>query len=120
MAKELLFKLSGSVHSAAPVKLERKKLYGWTDTVATDKDGEVCVSAYLSPEDSLIIPSGGLKQAAVDADGRWVDKSEMIAYGEDEQTELPAGVLRSSTSLVRRPTKITRLITMFLPIFPQD
>ena len=94
MAKELLFKLSGSVHSAAPVKLERKKLYGWTDTVATDKDGEVCVSAYLSPEDSLIIPSGGLKQAAVDADGRWVDKSEMIAYGEDEQTELP--VLPSS------------------------
>lgn len=42
MAKELIFKLSGSDFAAAPVKLERKKIYGWTDTVATDKNGDVC------------------------------------------------------------------------------
>ena len=70
MAKELIFKLSGADYSAAPVKLERKKIYGWTDTVATDRDGDVCQSAYLSPDDSLIIPSGGLKQATVDDNGR--------------------------------------------------
>lgn len=40
MARELIFKLGGSDYGAAPVKLERKKIYGWTDTVATDKDGK--------------------------------------------------------------------------------
>ena len=94
MAKELVFKLSGIDFTAAPVKLERKKVYGWTDTVATDKDGEECLSAYLSPDDSLVIPSGGLKQATIDNDGRWIDKSELIAYSEDGENILP--VLASS------------------------
>ena len=46
MAKELMFKLGGADYGAAPVKLERKKIYGWTDTVATDKDGNVCAILY--------------------------------------------------------------------------
>ena len=94
MAKELIFKLFDTWFAATPVKLERKKVYGWTDTVATDKDGEECVSAYLSPDDSLVIPSGGLKQATIDNDGRWIDKSELIAYSEDGENILP--VLASS------------------------
>ena len=94
MAKELIFKLAGTDYAAAPVKLERKKIYGWTSLVATDRAGGVCESAYLSPDDSLIIPSGGLKQATVDSEGRWVDKSELKAYSEDGEQELP--VLPSS------------------------
>ena len=89
MAKELIFQLSGTAFPASPVKLERKKIYGWTDTVATDRDGEVCKSAYLSPDDSLIIPAAGLKLATVDAEGRWVDKSELKAFSEDGEHELP-------------------------------
>ena len=90
MAKELVFKLAGADYGAAPVKLERKKIYGWTNTVATDKAGDVCSSAYLSPDDALIIPSGGLKQATVDEAGRWVDKSELTAYSEDGKEVLPS------------------------------
>lgn len=90
MAKELIFKLSGADYNAAPVKLERKKIYGWTDTVATDKNGDVCGSAYLSPDDALIIPSGGLKQAVVNEEGRWIEKSELIAYDEEGSKVLPA------------------------------
>jgi len=89
MAKELQFKLNGADYGAAPVKLERKKIYGWTDTVATDRSGEVCSSAYLSPDDALIIPSGGLKQATVNEEGRWVEKSELVAYSEDGSKALP-------------------------------
>ena len=88
MAKELIFSLAGTDYGAAPVKLERKKVYGWTNTVATDRSGNVCGSAYLSPDDALIIPSGGLKQAVIDDEGRWVEKSELTAYDEDEQTVL--------------------------------
>ena len=88
MAKELIFSLAGTDYGATPVKLERKKVYGWTNTVATDRSGEVCGSAYLSPDDALIIPSGGLKQAVVDDEGRWVEKSELTANDEDGQTVL--------------------------------
>ena len=94
MAKELMFRLAGTEYGAAPVKLERKKIYGWTDTVATDRNGDVCNSAYLSPDDALVIPSGGLKQAVVDDGGRWVEKSELVAYSEDGSEVLP--VLPSS------------------------
>lgn len=89
MAKELIFKLNGSDFAAAPVKLERKKIYGWTDTVATDRTGDKCVSAYLAPDDVLIIPSGGLKQGTVTADGLWLDKKELVAYSEDGSDVLP-------------------------------
>ena len=107
MAKELLFKLAGAEFPAVPVKLERKKIYGWTDTVATDKEGGVCQSAYLSPDDSLIIPSGGLKQASVDEKGRWLDKSELKAFSEDGTEELP--VLPSSFDApIELKTKATK------------
>ena len=89
MARELTFKLAGSDYSAVPVKLERKKIYGWTSIVATDRAGDVCNSVYLSPDDSLIIPSGGLKQATVDINGRWVEKSELTAYSADGTEALP-------------------------------
>ena len=89
MAKELQFKLNGTDYGAAPVKLERKKIYGWTNIVATDRSGEECGSAYLAPDDALIIPSGGLKQGTVDSDGRWIEKSELTAYSEDGSEVLP-------------------------------
>ena len=89
MAKQLMFKLAGAEYGAAPVKLERKKIYGWTDLVATDRDGNVCGKAYLSPDDSLIIPSGGLKQGVVDETGRWVEKGELTPYSEDGAEPLP-------------------------------
>ena len=83
MAKALTFNMGGNVFCAAPVKLERKKVYGWTNLVATDRLGETCSIAYLSPDDALVIPSGGLKQATVDEAGRWIDKNQLVAYGED-------------------------------------
>jgi hypothetical protein len=89
MAKELQFKLNGTDYGAAPVKLERKKIYGWTNIVATDRSGVECGSAYLAPDDALIIPSGGLKQGTVDSDGRWIEKSELTAYSEDGSEVLP-------------------------------
>lgn len=85
MAKELIFTLSGTDYLAAPVKLERKKIYGWSALIATDKNGEECSSAYLSPDDAMVIPSGGFKQGTVDQDGKWVDKSALVAYGPDDQ-----------------------------------
>ena len=70
MARELIFRLSGKDYGAAPVKLERKKIYGWTSLVATDRNSKECNAAYLSPDDSLIIPSGGLVPCWIAASSR--------------------------------------------------
>lgn len=83
MAKELRFSISGTEYASAPVKLERKKIYGWSDLVATDKQGEVCEKAYLLSDQALLIPSGGYKQGTVDKDGLWVEKSGLTAYDKD-------------------------------------
>jgi hypothetical protein len=83
MAKELKFAIAGTEYGAAPVKLERQKIYGWSDLVATDKSGEVCDSVYLSIDDALLVPSGGYKQGTVDDSGRWVEKSELTACDKD-------------------------------------
>ncbi len=89
MAKELIFRLADREFTAVPVKLERKKIYGWTETVATDRSGGVCDSAYLSPYDALIIPGGGLSQGTVDSRGRWVEKSRLTAFNADGTEALP-------------------------------
>jgi hypothetical protein len=47
MAKELIFKLNGTDYGFAPVKLERKKNYGWTDIVANNHSGSVCMTFLL-------------------------------------------------------------------------
>lgn len=91
MAKELMFNLAGVEYAAAPVKLERKKIYGWSDLVATDKDGQVCGSAYLSVDDALLIPASGYKQGTVDEAGRWVVKSGLTAC-DHEGNPLPTYV----------------------------
>lgn len=82
MAKELRFSLSGVEYASAPVKLERKKIYGWSDLVATNKAGEVCEKVNLIPDEALLIPSGGYKQGTVDEEGKWVEKSELTPYDE--------------------------------------
>ena len=42
MAKNLSFTLGGAEYAAAPVKIERKKLYGWSEVIALDDDGKEC------------------------------------------------------------------------------
>ncbi len=48
--------------------------------MATDRDGRICTGAYISPEDSLMIPSGAAKLATVDERGVLVKKSDLVAF----------------------------------------
>ena len=88
MASSLVFDLGGTVFETVPVKLERKKLYGYTDVVATDAGGEVCQAARLDPDGSLVVPPKGVKQGILTEDGEWVERSELKAVDADGN-ELP-------------------------------
>ena len=106
MAKDLIFNLAGAEYAVAPVKLERKKIYGWSDIVATNKAGEVCESAYLLADAALLVPSGGYKQGTVDETGRWIDKSELKPY-DAEGNEMP-----SYASSFDAPIELQQSVTM--------
>ncbi len=93
MAQALRFQIGGTEIESAPVKLDRKKLYGYVDTVATNAAGEICVSAQVDPDGGLIVPAGAVKPAILDEDGLWVERSELVPMSADGQ-ELP--VLPSS------------------------
>ena len=71
MAKNLIFTLGGAEYAAAPVKIERKKLYGWSEIVALDAEGEKCAVVTVDETGSFIIPKGGLGLGILTPQGQW-------------------------------------------------
>lgn len=87
MSKELKFVLDGKSFSGQVVKLEREKIYGRSEIVATDRSGGRCVSASLDPEGTLIVPAGAVKPGLLSESGEWVEKSALCVV--DEQGHTP-------------------------------
>jgi hypothetical protein len=77
MAKPLTFHIGSSEYSLEPLKLDRKKLYGWSEKIALDKNGEVCNAVSLYSEESMILPKGSIGLGSLSEDGQWVEKSDM-------------------------------------------
>lgn len=79
MANVLQLRIGGKSYDVLPVKVDRGKLYGFTEVKAVNVAGESCRAASLDPETSEIIPDGGVKLGMIDADGNWVDRSDLVA-----------------------------------------
>lgn len=77
MARGLSIRLEDATYNLAPTKVERRKVYGWTELRATDSEGQMCRSASLDSNGVTIIPTGAIKLGIVGEDGRWLDKSEL-------------------------------------------
>lgn len=83
MAKALNLVLGGNTFALALTKVERKKLYGWTELRATDPDGTVCRQAGLDSNGVTIIPKGATKIGMIREDGNWMEKDELQAVHSD-------------------------------------
>lgn len=83
MAKALNLVLGGNTFALAPAKVERKKLYGWTELRVTDPDGTVCRQAGLDSNGVTIIPKGATKIGMLREDGMWMEKDELQAQRAD-------------------------------------
>lgn len=92
MCRTLNFTLGDQHFDLAPVKLERKKLYGWTEMRVTTPDGAVCRQAGLDKSGQIIIPKGATKIGLLDEEGSWLEKSDLIAIRADgsEATAVPS------------------------------
>jgi hypothetical protein len=66
-----------------PIKIERKKLYGWTELIALDEDGKTCSSVSVDETGSLVISKGGVGMGILSPDLKWVDRSSLKALTED-------------------------------------
>ena len=79
MARALTFTLGGTAYAAAPAKIDRRKLYGWTQTIALDDDGFECALASMDGSGTFIIPPGGSGLGVLTPDRSWVDRSTLKA-----------------------------------------
>jgi hypothetical protein len=77
MAKTLVMNLQSKQYEFEPLKLERKKLYGWSETIALNNEGEQCVTHSLLPEFSMILPTGSTALGNLDEAGNWVTKAQL-------------------------------------------
>jgi len=66
-----------------PMKIDRKKLYGWTEIHAFDDDGNECQLVSTDSSGTIIIPKGGVGLGMESSDGKWVDRSELRTVNED-------------------------------------
>ncbi|MDR2285984.1 MAG: hypothetical protein LBE04_00685 [Prevotellaceae bacterium] len=96
MARELTFLVNGKEYVSSPTKIDRKKLYGWTENIALDDEGNECKLVSMDESGTFIIPKGGIALGIVSSDGFWVQRSELKAVYEDG---MPAELMPSSYSV---------------------
>lgn len=77
MARTLTLQLGGSEFPVAPTKIDRSKLYGWTETVAVDTEGNPCELALVDQTGTMLIPKGGTGMGLLIEDGTWVDRATL-------------------------------------------
>lgn len=83
MCRTLNFRIGGRSLDLAPQKVERKKLYGWTELRVTTPDGLLCRQAGLDESGQIIIPKGATKIGILGEGGEWLERSELITVHSD-------------------------------------
>ena len=76
MAKKLTFSIGEREFSAEPNKVDRKKLYGWSEIFAFDDDGNEC-TLVAADSTGIIIPKGGISLGILSS-GKWIERSSLI------------------------------------------
>lgn len=105
MARQLTFELKRNSYRVTPVKVDRRKLYGWTEIEATDDAGEPCEVVTTDETGQLIIPRGGTAVGLLTPRGEWVERSELKSVDADGK---PARLLPSSYA---EPVVLRRKVT---------
>ena len=77
MGKELTFSIGGSEYISNPTKVDRKKLYGWSEKLALDDDGAECSLVSMDESGTVIIPKGGTSLGILSPDGKWIERSQI-------------------------------------------
>jgi hypothetical protein len=77
------FAIGGKEFSVEPVKIDRKKLYGWSEIHAFDDNGNECSLVSTDTSGTIIIPKGGIALGLVSEDGKWVERRQLKTVNAD-------------------------------------
>lgn len=102
MPREITFKIEDKEYHVSPFKIDRRRLYGWTELIAIDDSGDPCNLLTADESGRHIIPMGGTGSGILDTRGRWVERSELKTVTEEG---LPARLYESSFDTVNRLAK---------------
>lgn len=80
MAKNLTFVYQDKEFIAEPLKIERKKLYGYTLTKYFAADDSECQFATLTDDGMIIVPQGGTAQCILTEKGIAFSRSDLLAF----------------------------------------
>ena len=77
MPRALKFSYDNDEFECELNKIDRTKLYGSVDIKTKDSEGNPCGLATLANDGKTLIPYGGTAIGYVNADGLWVERSEL-------------------------------------------
>lgn len=97
MPRELTFKLKKKEYAVVPVKVDRRKLYGYTEILALDDNGDPCNLVTTDESGQFIIEKGGTGLGILTPSGEWADRSQ-LKYVTDNGK--PAELIKSSFNVV--------------------
>ena len=97
MAREITFKIKKKEYKITPIKVDRKKLYGYTEILAVDENGDESTLASTDDMGKYIIPKSGTGIGILDTNGKWVDRAELEAFDEKGK---PASLITSSYNTI--------------------
>ena len=82
MARQASLKLDDKIFSGGLVKLDRKKIYGWSKVDIFDENDQACSLANIS-EGQYVLPSGSITLASFNKKGEYVSKSSLVGVDDE-------------------------------------
>lgn len=86
MPRKLIFKIGKREYETFPARIDRRKLYGWTELTATDENGIPCELLSSDESGKNIIPPRGTAAGILSDMGRWVERSELRVVDSEGKT----------------------------------
>ncbi len=83
MAREPKFIFGEQTFSGALTKVDRDKVYGWTETKYIDPNGNPCTFVNILEDGKTMIGSGGIAYKTIDDSSNEVEKSSLVAKNLD-------------------------------------
>ncbi len=81
MARMASLKLNDKIFSAGLIKLDRKKIYGWSKIDIFDDSDQGCTLASIA-DGQYVLPSGSITLAGFNPKGEYIAKSSLIGVDE--------------------------------------
>ena len=101
MARMASLKLNDKIFSAGLIKLDRKKIYGWSKIDIFDDSDQGCTLASIA-DGQYVLPSGSITLAGFNPKGEYIAKSSLIGVDEEgKKVEKVPSVFDEPASLTK-------------------